>query len=577
MASFATSRETIAWVLQLQGDLGASAESTAQKVEKLGLSAEAAKAKVKELDAAQAKAAKESKAFHANLLGVAGVLSSVAIGLGIATTAASKFVNSVLDANEHLRSLGVDTGEAGQRIDQYTRSIDGLTVAFDKLVVGLGAGPITRLTEASNILQTVLDKMSGAGATVDGFIAATQRFADRALITATGGAALAPLMMQGAIGSGMDYWGGGGPGGSAGRALSGGGNMLLHPLQDARGNSIPDPSRWGQGAASLLGPMPPPLARDEYGRYPGIPDLDKWGRPLPNYRLATSSMAPALGVTGLMDPQFLTATQLASSSHPIPGSTYSTTMQQQFFGGGMMMPSGFGGPGLSTGYQALNDQANPADPVKKPLKVGGFVGALGALGSGSLPTALAAAGPVGMVAGAIAGIAPTLGKTFDGLIKQVEHLPAQLVRGIDHILDALPDVIGKTLPDLVISIVGMIPTLVGALAEALPLIIKAALVDLPKALAEAIVALFHSDPTSQQRSIARGQARIGRGATNQQQAYDAFNASLASSAAAGGMNRGRRGGDIHIHGGNSRDTIRAIRKELGSYGSGETLDSLVTS
>ena len=183
MASFATSRETIAWVLQLQGDLGASAETNAQKVEKLGLSADAAKLKVKELDAAQKTASAESAAWTKNLLGVAGVVSSVAIGLGVAVSAAQKWTAATMDANRHIRALGESTGAAGVKIDNYATSLDGLGLAFDRVLLKFSSDGIGRLTQVANVLQKIAT-WSGSGESAGLIDAST------AAALATGGASI---------------------------------------------------------------------------------------------------------------------------------------------------------------------------------------------------------------------------------------------------------------------------------------------------------------------------------------------------------------------------------------------------
>lgn len=522
MASFATSRETIAWVLQLQGDLGASAETTAAKVEKLGLSADQAKLKVKELDAAQAAASKESAAWTKNLLGVAGVVSTVAIGLGIATGAAEKFVSSVVNANSHLREIGIGTGRAGAAVDNYANAVDKLTISWEKLELKLGEGPITRLEQLASAMTKVTDA-AGTGGFLDSVKRMTDRLSSMGLLFATGGTA-APVLL------GMNQ---------AGRAL------------DSQGA--------GGGAIDRLLSTPAPGQVYQAG---GVDVGSFFG----------SSSRGRAAVT----PVDLNALRMAmAGGHGAPSLAFGATSPTgvQSVSGGL--PYGMMGPGFAqtTGAESMGGGGGG-------LNASAIAGGISALGSGSASSALALAGPPGMIAGAVASIAPVMGKTFDGLIKQVEHLPSQLVRGISHILDALPDVIGKTLPDLVISIVGMIPTLVGALAESLPQIIKAALVDLPKALAEAIAAFLTGDPSVGQ-SIGRGGQinASGRAPRNRQQAQDAFNNSVFMGSADGSFALARQGGGVHVHvhGGNSHDVIRRIRKELGSYGSGESLDALVTS
>lgn len=525
MAGLATARETIAWVLQLQGDLGASAETTAQKVEKLGLSADQTKLKVKELDAAQKTASAESAAWTKNLLGVAGVVSTVAIGLGIATAAAEKFVSSVVNANSHLRELGVGTGRAGVAVDNYTNAVNKLTVSWEKLELKLGEGPIIRLEQLAAAMTKVTDA-AGSGGSIDTLKKFTERLSSMGLLFATGGSAAPVLMGMNQAGRALDSQGAGG--GAIDRLLS-----------------TPAPGQVYQAGGVDVG----------------------------------SFFAPSKSSGSAVVPVDLNALRMAmAGGHGAPSLAFGATTPTgvQSVAGGL--PYGMVGPGFAqtTGAEALGGGGGGG------LNASAIASGIGALGSGSASSALALAGPPGMVAGAVAAIAPVLGKTFDGLIKQVEHLPSQLVRGIEHILDALPDVIGKTLPDLVISIVGMIPTLVGALSESLPLIIKAALVDLPKALAEAIAQFLTGDPSVGQSLGRGGQINAsGRAPRNRQQAQDAFNNSVFMGQADGSYAfRGRQGGGgvhVHVHGGNSHDVIRRIRKELGSYGSGESLDALVTS
>lgn len=223
--------------------------------------------------------------------------------------------------------------------------------------------------------------------------------------------------------------------------------------------------------------------------------------------------------------------------------------------GGAALP-----PELSNSYNQLASDAGigqAASKTRRPLNAQGIANTIGAIGGGSLSSALSVLGPAGMVAGAVAGVAPNLGKSFDAIVSQFGNLPDQLTRGIDHILIALPDVITKTVPAFASGIVTeLVPRLVSTLVTQF----------LPKLSQSITDALTPGNGHDKTPGSFAGAFFTKNGTYTYGPKGD--------HSGGGGSSPGNV--HIHVHGGSTQEQVRSIQKVLGPYGLNLTLDPLVT-
>ncbi len=512
-------RESVEWVLRMEGDLAARANDTAEKVAKMGLSAEAAKLKIKELNAEQKEAAEQSKVFNRNMLGVAAALTSITIGVTNAIHLFEKWVSTVIDANKHLKEMGLSTGEAGKSVDKYSTAIDGLTTSFDRLLLKVSGPGFDRLVQVANVLTKLSNNADAHGGTGVIDLSVPLAFATSGVSTR--------------IGQGLDMYGG-----------------------TPDGGALP-PSQYGRGLG-LLGPVarPPGL---EYG-----PSYDQ---------LVAGRSSQFLNAKPYVAPDYTSISTLSGVSGRTPTGFLSTAPT---YGGIQTSTGQVSGAAWQT-MGSLSASMQPATPPPAGSHAAGLMSAAGAISSlgGGLSSVLGSLGPAGMVAGAVTSIAPQLGNTFRGLVGDASKLPDQIVKGVTSILTQLPNVLSKTIPELVTSLVSAIPQLVGALVTALPGIITAAVYELPKAIGQAVAdALLaggqHSgiylQGNARQQAAQLGQDSVLAGPMG-------FGGTPGGGLGYAAANNQRREVHVHIHNGDHRETIKAIKRELGSYGySGANLD-----
>lgn len=551
-------RENLSWALQLEGDFNASLDKSAAALRDMSKASDAARAEMKLLReqmqglerdsdayrAAEAKvkalshaiddntaktkalreeqqaAAEQAKVAERNLLGTAAAVGVVVTGLTTAVAAYERWIESLDESNKRLQEAGVYTGDAGRAVDKLTASTKNLGLAWDKLSVDLGSGPVQQLTKLSDALSGVFKIMDDNKGLIDWLDIRLKA----ALVGLTGGGAL--IAYAGAAVDNLVI-----------DKLAQQGQVPVAPpvaagMGDVKGVESTEPGSqlYGRSGAfqDVVGPATAALGLS--GRDPVKPKYD--------YKKVVTAI-PALsgrdfeGIWGMDVP-------LPADIGNLAGTTIHDTT---------------GGAGLDIAYQQMAEQVFGPQKAKHPIN---GMALAGGLASGSLASTLGAINPI---AGMVAGVAPHLGSTFDGLIGQATKLPDQLVSGIEHILAKLPDVLGKTIPDLVVGIVSAIPELIDALVMALPGVIKAGLVDLPVALARAIGEALGIGGSPREREQKQTAIRNSRNLAVNPHAYF--------------TGKPGQGGRIPT----SREAqrmARALQQVVGSYGLGDDLSPLVT-
>lgn len=566
-------RETVSWLLQIEGDLKTEADQTAKAIREIGSASDLARKELRELqaqmkgmDSASAEYAtasqrskeltaqieknaiatktmreeqqvanEQSKVAEKNFMGLVGVVGAVTIGITTATAAIASFVAKAVEANDHLRQMGVDTGDAGKSIGAYKVAVDGLTTSVDKLFVSLSGPGFDRLSKFADILSAIADKMDSGQAGISGTGTLAWYVATMGMGPALSGA------VDGTLNGASNYLGGPPP--PAGAPYYSGPDY--GPFFD----------RGDFGTAPDYGPSPDALAGVLAGR------SAKNLKMLKGYQQFVTA---APGVSGRGVPGF----------EGIDGAVLPPQVANL---AGTVAHDVFGGAGLDIAYQQLAAQAFPSTP-RTPIDQTAVAARITQFGSGNLASTLGAINPI---AGAVAAVAPDLGGTFDKLEHALVHLPEQLVDGIGHIVDELPEFIGKVLPDFIAGIIAAVPEIAIGLLSELPAILISVFTglfeELPKALANALrdIVLPGADLSPQEKTAFKkagyAAAQAGGGVAGLQ----AFHDSLGDT---GSTRRGRAGQvHLHIHGGSTQDQIRSARKLLGPYGLNETFDPLVTS
>lgn len=552
-------RETITWLMEMKGDLQAEADETAAAIRDMGKASDAARKELKDLQAQMRSMEKDSDAYRAaeskakglqnqiekntaatkalreeqaianeatkvgekNLLGMASAAGAVASGIAIAGTAVAAYVTHVVEANDRLHTLGINTGDASKTVDRYKESVDGLTTSFDKLFVTLSGSGFERLEKLSTILTNLADRAAaGDAGPID------SKWAWYVATMGVGPAASA------AVDATLDRFGTrprGGVGMGDLKLLEGKIKPITH-YEDLVGPVTSDLGTSGRDFYT-----PPPL-RKLITAVPGLSGRDYQG---------------LYGVGGIALPERL---------GNLAGTTVSSTI---------------GGPGLDIAYQNLAATVFPTR-TPHPINQAAIAGGISSFGSGNLATTLGAINPI---AGAVAAVAPNLGGTFDALEHQLVHLPEQLVDGITHIFEELPTFIGKVIPDVIAGLIAAVPEIAVGLLASLPEILVSVFTglfeELPRKLAEALREVVFPEHTDAQRASIQKTRDVLAAAGGP----GSLAALMADAPQPGSRRRSSGGGGgvhIHVHGGSAQDQARAIRKVIGSYGLNESVEGLVT-